>query len=240
VREVQHNIWIYMAAGEKAETVPADEPPSLPAIGARAVAFRETEVFDCEVDHAVVGLMDPAHGPFVHRVWWWRTRASIHEKEKSFGPSHLGFTMLAHRPSQNSFLYRLLRGEVSTEIVFRLPGVRVEHVRAGGTSVIGLTTVVPIDDKTTEVTQTFYWTAAWLGLIKPVFRPMARAFLRQDKDIVNLQQKTLPYIKKQILIDDADSQAKWYYRLKKNWHHATETGEPFVNPVKDVVLRWRS
>ena len=30
------------------------------------------------VDHGIIGLMDPAHGPFVHQAWWWRKRASIH------------------------------------------------------------------------------------------------------------------------------------------------------------------
>jgi len=148
--------------------------------------------------------------------------------------------MHAHEPSQNSFLYRVLGSNVSTEITFRLPGVRIERIRAGKTSVVGLTTVVPIGERRTEVTQSFYWTSRWLDVIKPFFRPMARAFLRQDKDIVQLQQQALPYINKQILIDDADAQAKWYYRLKKNWIQSTETGEPFVNPVKDVVLRWRS
>ena len=44
----------------------------------------ERRVFEAHVDHAVVGLMDPAHGPFVHRQWWWRTRASAHAKAKAF------------------------------------------------------------------------------------------------------------------------------------------------------------
>ena len=121
-----------------------------------------------------------------------------------------------------------------------MPGVRVEHIRAGRTTVVGLTTVVPIDETKTEVTQTFYWTAPWLNVVKPFFRPMARSFLRQDKDIVDLQQKALPHLKKQMLIDDADVQAKWYYRLKKRWAESVDTGEPFVNPVNDTVLRWRS
>ena len=40
----------------------------------------------CNVDHGIIGLMDPAHGPFVHQAWWWRSRASIHEKTKHFEP----------------------------------------------------------------------------------------------------------------------------------------------------------
>jgi phenylpropionate dioxygenase-like ring-hydroxylating dioxygenase large terminal subunit len=34
------------------------------------------------IDHGIIGLMDPAHGPFVHQAWWWRSRQSMHEKEE--------------------------------------------------------------------------------------------------------------------------------------------------------------
>jgi len=43
-----------------------------------------------------------------------------------------------------------------------------------------------------------------------------------------------------MLIDDADTQAKWYYRLKKEWSASRAEGRGFVNPVKERVLRWRS
>jgi hypothetical protein len=43
-----------------------------------------------------------------------------------------------------------------------------------------------------------------------------------------------------MLIDDADTQAKWYYRLKREWLRAADEGRPFENPVKPCTLRWRS
>src|SRR5437763_1006796 len=43
------------------------------------------------IDHGIIGLMDPAHGPFVHQSWFWRKRASIHEKAKQFEPIPNGF-----------------------------------------------------------------------------------------------------------------------------------------------------
>ena len=60
----------------------------------------------CNVDHGIIGLMDPAHGPFVHQSWWWRSKASIHAKEKDFEPirddehngRNAGFRMAAHAP----------------------------------------------------------------------------------------------------------------------------------------------
>ena len=33
-----------------------------------------TAELPCSVDHGIIGLMDPAHGPFVHQAWWWRSR----------------------------------------------------------------------------------------------------------------------------------------------------------------------
>ena len=43
-----------------------------------------------------------------------------------------------------------------------------------------------------------------------------------------------------MLIDDADTQAKWYHALKREWKRAQDEGRDFVNPVKAKTLRWRS
>jgi hypothetical protein len=43
-----------------------------------------------------------------------------------------------------------------------------------------------------------------------------------------------------MLIDDADTQAKWYHRLKNEYARARTEARPFVNPVKPRTLRWRS
>jgi hypothetical protein len=42
------------------------------------------------------------------------------------------------------------------------------------------------------------------------------------------------------LIDDADTQARWYYRLKAEYRRARAEGRPFANPVTARTLRWRS
>jgi hypothetical protein len=42
------------------------------------------------------------------------------------------------------------------------------------------------------------------------------------------------------LIDDADTQARWYYRLKQEYRRARAEGRPFENPVKPRTLHWRS
>jgi phenylpropionate dioxygenase-like ring-hydroxylating dioxygenase large terminal subunit len=176
----------------------------------------------------------------VHRAWWWRSRRSIHEKAKAFAPSPFGFTMTRHAPSSNSRAYRLLGGAPETEITFRLPSVRIEAIRAGRYAVANLTALTPIDDETTEVNHCIYWNAPWLSLLKPALKPYVRAFLRQDRDIMERQQQGLRFDPILSLIDDADTQARWYYRLKQEYRRARAEGREFANPVTPRTLRWRS
>jgi len=235
--EAQGNIWVYF--GDDPQGAP--EPPPLADVPESAAPdLVETMRFAAAIDHAVVGLMDPAHGPFVHRAWWWRSRRSIHEKAKAFAPSPFGFTMSRHAPSSNSRAYRLLGGAPETEIAFRLPSVRIEEITAGRYRVLNLTALTPVDDKTTEINHCIYWNAPWLSLLKPALRPYVRAFLRQDRDIMERQQQGLGFAPVLSLIDDADTQARWYYRLKEEYRRARAEGRPFVNPVSPRTLRWRS
>jgi len=236
-REVQGNIWVYM--GEAPETAP--DIPLLDGFAADAEPrIVERVAFSAAVDNAVVGLMDPAHGPFVHRAWWWRGRHSIHEKAKPFVPSPWGFTMSRHAPSTNSRAYRILGGTPETEIAFRLPSVRVEQIRNGRHAVCNLTAITPIDDETSEINHCIYWTAPWLSALKPALRPYVRAFLRQDRDIMEKQREGLRFAPSLSLIDDADTQARWYYRLKREYRRALAEGRAFRNPVEARTLRWRS
>jgi phenylpropionate dioxygenase-like ring-hydroxylating dioxygenase large terminal subunit len=236
-REVQGNIWVFF--GKDPSTA-----PDIPVLDGFVESARpdlvETVRFGAAIDHAVVGLMDPAHGPFVHGAWWWRSRRSAHDKAKAFEPSPWGFTMTRHAPSANSRAYRLLGGAPETEIAFRLPSVRVEQIRAGRYRVANLTALTPVNDQTTEINHCTYWTAPWLSVMKPVLRPYVRAFLRQDRDIMERQQQGLRTAPPLALIDDGDTQARWYYRLKEEYRRARAEGRPFANPVNARTLRWRS
>jgi len=236
-REAQGNVWVFFG----------DDPsvaPDIPVLdgfaGAACPDLVETMRFAAAIDHAVVGLMDPAHGPFVHSAWWWRSRASAHEKSKAFAPAPYGFTMSRHAPSSNSRAYRLLGGAPETEITFRLPSVRIEQIRAGRYAVANLTALTPVDNETTEINHCIYWNAAWLSALRPVLRPYVRAFLRQDRDIMERQQQGLRHRPILALIDDADTQARWYYRLKQEYRRARAEARPFANPVMPTTLRWRS
>jgi phenylpropionate dioxygenase-like ring-hydroxylating dioxygenase large terminal subunit len=235
-REVQGNIWLYFGK----DPAGAPEIPVIDGFENAAPRLVERVEFNAAIDHAVVGLMDPAHGPFVHRAWWWRSGRSIHAKAKAFAPSPWGFTMTRHTPSANSRAYRLLGGAPETEIVFRLPSVRIEHICAGRHLVANLTAITPIDDRTTEIHHCIYWTSPGLSVVKPLLRPYVRAFLHQDRAIMERQQQGLRFDPALMLIDDADTQAKWYYRLKREYGRARSENRPFENPIKPRILEWRS
>lgn len=239
VREVQGNIWIYMAA-DKAKVEEIDIP-TVPDFGDdQPYNLVETLRFPCFIDHAIVGLMDPAHSPYVHRAWWWRGR-TLSEEVKAFDPSPYGFTMRRHKlPTNMGHGYRLLGGVPETEIAFYLPGIRIEHVSTKRYTLSNLTTVTPISETETEVNTICYWNAPWLTVLKPLLQPFVRAFLKQDGDVVAKQQIGLKHNPTLMLIKDSDTQARWYYQLKAEFARATAEGRPFINPVKEQVLRWRS
>ncbi len=238
LREQDGLIWIYMPAKETG-SVPRGEPPRVPLQNARAPGFVERQDFPCGIDHAVIGLMDPAHGPYVHQHWWWRRRPS--EKSKRYVPLPRGFMMARHAPTKP--VYKLLGGNVSTEITFELPSTRFETIK--GTvlgarfEVVLLTCCTPREEGRTEVIQTVYW-PGWLGFIKPFFNALGPTFLGDDRRIVELQKKGLKFNPRLMLIQDADVPAIWYHRLKKAWAESVKGGTPFVNPIRESTLRWRS
>ena len=148
-----------------------------------------------------------------------------HDKAKAFEPREYGFAMAAHAPSSNSYAYRLLGGAPVTEITFRLPGLRWEHIRVGARQVLALTCLTPVSETKTRITQVFWSDHPAFTVLKPVHpRRQPRAFLKQDGDMVNLQNQGLKYDPPLLWIDDADRQAKWYQALKREWARVARGG----------------
>ena len=240
VRESQGMVFVWLSSDPRDEGEPNHEPPQFPGVVGGDAKLVEWMDFDAHIDHAVVGLMDPAHGPYVHQQWWWRSEHSMHEKAKAFEPRELGFAMVRHAPSSNSRAYKILGGAPATEITFRLPGYRWEHIQVGERQVLALTCLTPLTEGRTRITQ-LIWSDHWaLTLLRPIVRAAARRFLAQDGAMVNLQNEGLKHDPPLIWIDDADRQAKWYQALKRAWIQSRAKGEPFVNPVKAATLRWKS
>lgn len=242
-REANGVIWVYVSAPKMRlpETLPT--LPELPAADVITEFYHvESVEFPCNIDYAVIGLMDPSHGPFVHASWWWRSQRSIHIKEKKFAPTPLGFKMVSHTPSSNSRAYKILGGgERKTEIAFMLPSYRTEHITVGNHHIILLTALTPIDETRTALHQFIFTTIGAINLLLPILKPFGKAFIKQDLDMVKKQQDGLrgehPSL---MLLGDADQQALWYFKLKKTWLEAQENQVEFTNPLKEKTLRWRS
>jgi phenylpropionate dioxygenase-like ring-hydroxylating dioxygenase large terminal subunit len=237
VREQDGLIWVYFPVREHGQ--PKTAPPRVPIPGALP-RWMESQCFPCGVDHAVVGLMDPAHAPYVHGRWWWRVRAR--EKAKHYAPLPNGFVMTRHAPTKAA--YKLFGGaDVSTEITFELPSTRCENIRGSifgrQFEICGLTVCTPLTVEETQVTQIFYW-PAWMFFIRPFFMLLGATFLGDDRRMVELQKQGLQFDPPLMLIQDSDVPAMWYHRLKKAWAESVASGAPFVNPVQERTLRWRS
>ncbi|MFZ4542096.1 MAG: Rieske 2Fe-2S domain-containing protein [Rickettsiales bacterium] len=231
-------IWIYPGATSEQ---PAP-PPTMAIAMPRGFTHVTSADLPCHIDHAVIGLMDPAHGPFVHRSWWWRSAKSIHAKAKNFAPRPFGFAMVSHKPSANSRAYKILGGDRTTEIKFELPALRSEHITIGHHHIYLLTALTPIDASKTILHQFVYTSNPILNALLPLLKIFGRAFIKQDVDIVVKQQEGLSQNPGTplMLIADADTQALWYYRLKKEALAAVIEARPFENPLKERTLRWRS
>jgi phenylpropionate dioxygenase-like ring-hydroxylating dioxygenase large terminal subunit len=240
IAESQGLVFVWVGSDARAAAEPTEPPPVFGGVVGGRPKLVDRMDFAAHIDHAVVGLMDPAHGPYVHQQWWWRSKASQHEKAKKFEPREQGFAMVRHEPSKNSRAYAILGGEPLTEITFRIPGLRWEHVTVGQRQVLSLTCLTPVNATTTRITQIVWSDHPAFLVLKPFIAWGARAFLRQDGEMVNLQNQGLKYDPSLLWIDDADRQAKWYQQLKREWTASRRESRPFVNPVAPVTLRWRS
>ena len=118
--------------------------------------------------------------------------------------------------------------------------MRIEHIRAGRNQVVSLTGVTPVGPKQTLVNQAIYWTMPWAVAFRPLFARVMSVFLGQDRDIVTKQQIGLAGNPPLRLIDDADTPAKWYLKLKREFARARAEGRDFRNPVPETTLRWKS
>jgi nitrite reductase/ring-hydroxylating ferredoxin subunit len=236
--------WVYMpapGAGRITDLAELPPVPELPRFGPRFRTAHLTADLPCNVDHGIIGLMDPAHGPFVHRAWWWRSAASIHEKTKLFEPLAQGFRMSAHAPSANSAPYRLL-GKPVTTIDFTLPNRRTETIRAVNARgkerwFASLTTVTPVTASTCRIDVVAAWNIGYhVPFVTGIAKYFGAKFVAQDQQTMVEQARGLRCNPGLMLIDDADKPAKWYFALKQR-RLKGEGEHPLTGPVE---LHWRS
>jgi phenylpropionate dioxygenase-like ring-hydroxylating dioxygenase large terminal subunit len=248
-------VWVYIPAPGAGRINAEDisQLPPIPSLPKFSEHFRTSHLsadLPCNVDHGIIGLMDPAHGPFVHQAWWWRSAASIHEKTKKFEPinssdgAHDGFRMSPHAPSSNSAPYKLL-GRPVTTIDFTLPNRRTETIVAENPRdkskpprwFSSLTTVTPITPSTCRIDVVAAWNIGYyVPFVTSLVRFFGARFVAQDQQTMVEQARGLRSNPGLMLIDDADKPAKWYFALKQR--RLTGAGpHPLSGPVE---LHWRS
>jgi len=246
-------IWVFVpdpgpaGAGFSKAGAPTLPVPEVEKFSAKfKLAYLRAEM-PVSVDHGIIGLMDPAHGPFVHQAWWWRTRHSIHEKRKNFEPIPNGFRMSAHTPSSNSAPYKLLRlyasaDSITTTIDFVLPNMRYETIRAGKYWFSSLTTVTPITRDRCRIDVVACWNIfRWVPFGPSLLKFVFAKFVEQDRRTMELQSEGLKHSPHLMLIDDADRPAKWYFALKEAHLEAKRSGGEMEHPLTGpVTLKWRS
>jgi phenylpropionate dioxygenase-like ring-hydroxylating dioxygenase large terminal subunit len=242
-------VWALMTNPEgraAPDGLPVPAAPELTTFSPNYRIARLSADLPCTVDHGIIGLMDPAHGPFVHQAWWWRSRRSIREKAKQFEPITNGFRMSPHAPSANSAPYKILKlitGEpATTTIDFVLPNQRFEQVRAGRYWLSSRTTVTPIERNLCRLDFVAAWNILpWFPVVSFIIHVLGPRFIRQDTEVIRKQALGLKYEDRMMLVDDADRQARWYFELKAAHLESVRTGQPMRHPLTGpVTLSWRS
>ena len=102
-----------------------------------------------------------------------------------------------------------------------------------------LAAATPVTDTQTDVHYCIYWSPRWLGAVRPFAAWMAREFLDQDR-LVAVHMGDNPNPPSPMFVGDADTQVRWYLRLKREYLEAKAQNRAFNNPLRPQVLRWRS
>src|SRR5690606_17640715 len=131
-----------------------------------------------------------------------------------FEPAGLGFKMAQHVVPPTQTFYKILGSKVTADISYSLPGTRFEELHGDRHAVVGVTLLTPITDEATMFHQMFFTTIGWVKPLKPLVRALSRKFLNQDRDVAVQQREGLQYEPKLMLINDANTQARWWMHLK--------------------------
>jgi phenylpropionate dioxygenase-like ring-hydroxylating dioxygenase large terminal subunit len=237
-REINGTIWVYIPWNKQELQGAEDRVPNLLIPEDKNFLFVEKVTMPADIDHAVIGLIDPAHVTFVHQSWYWRSASKLKLKEKKFEPVDLGFKMTRHAPSSNSKGYSVLQGGTSAEINFQLPGTRIEHIQVGKNEIVSITCLTPINEKETELNHIFYTSIGFIKYFWWPLRHLGKQFIHQDLGVFQKLGEGLKSKPTLMLLGEPDAQARWYHELKRQWDLSQQNKTPFVNPVPAKTLHW--
>jgi phenylpropionate dioxygenase-like ring-hydroxylating dioxygenase large terminal subunit len=237
-REINGTVWIYIPQNKLQLQGAENTLPDLLIPSSKNFLFVEKVTMPTDIDHAVIGLIDPAHVTFVHQSWYWRSAKKLKLKTKDFAPFEKGFKMVRHTPSSNSKGYSILGGETSTEINFQLPGNRFEHIRVGNNDIVSITCLTPINENATELNHIFYTSLEFVKYFWWPLRQLGKQFIHQDLGVFQKLKRGLETKPTLMLLGEPDLQARWYHELKRQWDLSQQNKTEFVNPVTAQTLHW--
>ena len=236
VHEENGIIWIYMGNNKPDENTYSSLTHPKCKLQVHIV-----KTFECDIDLAITGLMDPAHGAFIHTSSLWRKYGQTEKKSKRFVPLPLGWRMESHTASLNSRAYRFFMGGApKTQIDYVLPGIRFEHAWTPRVNYQGLTSCTPIDKNRTAVNHFMYWDLPGGVPLRGIIKLFGNRFLEQDAQAVLDMKDGQAFGPESILVEGADTQIRWYFKLKKEWLQSRKEERPFINRIKPTTLEWNS
>ncbi len=243
VEEKEGWIWVYIGTEQSPQA--SQSPPSFPQPpdGSSISTLRMSLTANARMDLAVDNFIDPAHVPYIHNGIF-RQRHVPRLKEKEFTRLPLGFRTVSIKTTlPNTIVFRVLNPTMApaqATVDFLLPGIHIETFQVGSRWGAIRVVVTPLTDHLSRLDFTMGWNflrhafpLVWLAKI------IAGKALRQDRAIIELQEKGHLHKTTMNLGLESDQLAIWYRRLKK-YHRDQLEGVPNVtHPLPEkTTLRW--
>jgi nitrite reductase/ring-hydroxylating ferredoxin subunit len=240
-------VWVFLPepghtwSSTAAAPAPADPAPALPVYSPRYKHFCVSLEVPISADHGIISLMDPAHGPFVHRLWWFLARIlfGAHDSESRvrIEPIPLGFREIAVTHVKEAWSARLAGSDTMTaEADFVLPHNRIGRFRFGKYWLSAIVSVTPITADRCRIDQLVAWHCLpWLPFLTSILKLAFWLFLVQDRRNLEHQAEGLRRIRRFTLIGDADRHTRWYQQIKRAYLEARRTGTALEHPIRGPV-----
>jgi phenylpropionate dioxygenase-like ring-hydroxylating dioxygenase large terminal subunit len=258
-------IWVYLgeggrgARGSRVTRGQGPEPWSAPAQPVHSPRYRSFYISGevaTGADYFLSLLVDPAHGPYVHRRWWVlakilfglfgakdRNGQRVDEAHINYAPIPFGFRETLTTPVPDAWSRRLAGSDtVDVEIDFLLPTVRVGTIRFGKYWLSSLHTITPINKTRCRVDQRVAWYGLyWMPFGTWMLKTLFWIFFAQDRTAMERQAEGVGRIPRLMFVDDFDRPARWYYEIKRAFVESRRDGSEFRHPMSGpVTLKWRN
>ena len=202
--------------------------------------FRMNTLFDGSVESCLENFLDCPHATFVHKFWFRKPTAKPVHTEVST-TSDGAIVSYFDEPREGSVVWNSLSKSSSTmehTDRFIAPSTtKVDYIFSDQRHYIITSSCTPISDTKTAVYTVITFKFGRIGwLVRLFFEPLSRRIIRQDVDMVALQQKNLEsFGGKHYNIIDQDL----LFKQITDWRRSIEKGAPppDIAEPKAVELR---